>query len=119
MYPIVWDALVVIVNRDNPIMNISLEQLVGVYTGEVNNWNQMGGQDRPIALGAESLGIAGKMVEVLFGDRPELLEIVLGIQVVLVDLRGRHFHQPCRRTGGCDVGGNLGSRKPIKRGLGC
>lgn len=48
MYPIVWDALVVVVNRQNPIVNISIAQLQDVYEGKITNWNQMGGDDQAI-----------------------------------------------------------------------
>ena len=50
MYPIVWDALVLVVNRDNPILNISLQQLHDVYSGEITSWSQLGGEDQPIVL---------------------------------------------------------------------
>jgi phosphate transport system substrate-binding protein len=50
VYPVVWDALVVIVNRETPITNISLRQLYEVYTGQITNWNNIGGGDHPIDL---------------------------------------------------------------------
>jgi len=50
MLPVAWDALVVIVNKSNPIESITLEQLRGVYSGEINNWSQLGGPDAPIEL---------------------------------------------------------------------
>jgi phosphate transport system substrate-binding protein len=48
--PIAWDALVVIVNRNNPVDNISFAQLRGILLGKITNWKQLGGQDAPIHL---------------------------------------------------------------------
>ena len=48
--PIAWDALVVIVNQDNPVENLSLHQLQRVYLGKITSWKQLGGNDAPIDL---------------------------------------------------------------------
>jgi phosphate transport system substrate-binding protein len=48
--PVAWDALVVIVNKDNPVSNISFKQLQQVYLGEIKNWKKLGGNDAPIEL---------------------------------------------------------------------
>jgi len=42
------DAIAVIVNPDNPVENLSLEQVSRIYKGEINNWKEVGGEDRPI-----------------------------------------------------------------------
>ena len=42
------DAIAVIVNPDNPVENLSLEQVSKIYKGEINNWMEVGGEDRPI-----------------------------------------------------------------------
>lgn len=47
---VAWDAIVVIVHPDNPVNNISMEQLKAVYSGRVTNWRELGGADIPIAL---------------------------------------------------------------------
>jgi phosphate transport system substrate-binding protein len=48
--PVAWDALVVIVNKDNPVDNITLKQLRNVYLGKIKNWKELGGIDAPIKL---------------------------------------------------------------------
>ncbi|MEM9300622.1 MAG: substrate-binding domain-containing protein [Pseudomonadota bacterium] len=76
MYPIVWDALVVVANRDNPIMNISLEQLVGVYAGELTSWSDLNGAEQPIEIlthGGERHGIDHNVAELLLGDATQPL----------------------------------------------
>ena len=48
--PVAWDALVAFVNKDNPVDNISFQQLHKVYLGEITNWKQLGGKNAPIEL---------------------------------------------------------------------
>lgn len=50
MDPVAWDALVVMVHKDNPVNNITLPQLRQVYLGKITNWKQLGGNDAPIEL---------------------------------------------------------------------
>ena len=42
------DAIAVIVNPQNPVSELSLEQVSRIYKGEINNWSELGGEDRPI-----------------------------------------------------------------------
>ncbi len=48
--PVAWDALVVIVNKNNPVDTISLSQLRDIYLGKVTNWQELGGIDSEIEL---------------------------------------------------------------------
>ncbi|VAW75672.1 Phosphate ABC transporter, periplasmic phosphate-binding protein PstS (TC 3.A.1.7.1) [hydrothermal vent metagenome] len=57
--PVAWDALVVIVNKDNPVSNISLEDLRKVYLGQITNWTQLGGKDMPLRVLARKGKISG------------------------------------------------------------
>lgn len=45
MEPIAKEALVFIVNSDNPVESLTVEQLQKIYTGEITNWSQVGGND--------------------------------------------------------------------------
>ena len=45
-----YDGIAIIVNNDNPVTNISLEDLTKVYTGEITNWKELGGNDGEIVL---------------------------------------------------------------------
>lgn len=42
------DAIAVIVNPENPVDHLTLQQLSAIYRGEINNWSEVGGEDRPI-----------------------------------------------------------------------
>ncbi len=48
--PVAWDALVVIVNKNNPVETISLSQLRDIYLGKITNWQELGGIDSEIEL---------------------------------------------------------------------
>lgn len=57
--PVAWDALVVIVHPDNPVDNISFDQIRGIYLGKITNWKALGGNDAPIRLLARKGKISG------------------------------------------------------------
>lgn len=42
------DAIAVIVNPANPVDQLTLQQVSDIFTGRVNNWREVGGEDRPI-----------------------------------------------------------------------
>jgi phosphate transport system substrate-binding protein len=44
------DAIAVIVNPENPVSKLSLLQLSKIYSGQITNWRQVGGDNRPIVL---------------------------------------------------------------------
>ena len=46
--PIVKEAFVFLVNKENPVENLTLEQIQGIYTGEIKNWSEVGGLDSEI-----------------------------------------------------------------------
>ncbi|WP_312939499.1 substrate-binding domain-containing protein [Oscillibacter sp.] len=48
MEPFAIDALVFVVNADNPVDSLTTEQIQQIYTGKITNWSQVGGDDLPI-----------------------------------------------------------------------
>jgi phosphate transport system substrate-binding protein len=42
------DAIAIVVNPSNPINQLSIKQLSDIYTGKINNWKELGGEDRGI-----------------------------------------------------------------------
>jgi len=44
------DAIGVIVNHENPVQQLTLQQISDIYSGKTTNWSQVGGEDRPIVL---------------------------------------------------------------------
>ncbi len=47
-FVIARDAIAVIVHLDNPVDHLTLEQISDIYSGEISNWMEVGGEDRPI-----------------------------------------------------------------------
>lgn len=48
--PVAHDGIAVIVNPDNPVQNLSTQQLRDIYAGKISNWSEVGGEDLPIQL---------------------------------------------------------------------
>jgi phosphate transport system substrate-binding protein len=42
------DAIAIIVNPENPINQLTLEQISDIFSGKYSNWAELGGEDRPI-----------------------------------------------------------------------
>jgi phosphate transport system substrate-binding protein len=47
--PIGRDALVFIVNSQNPIDSLTTQQIIDIYSGKITNWQEVGGKDEAIA----------------------------------------------------------------------
>ena len=49
------DGIAIIVNPQNPVKDLSLEQIAKIYTGEITNWKDVGGEDAEIVrIGREA-----------------------------------------------------------------
>lgn len=44
------DGIAIVVNPENKIKDLSVEQIGKIYTGEITNWKDVGGDDKPIVL---------------------------------------------------------------------
>lgn len=44
------DGIAVIVNPENPVANLTIEQIADLYTGKITNWSEVGGADAPVVL---------------------------------------------------------------------
>ncbi|MCL1872718.1 MAG: substrate-binding domain-containing protein [Clostridiales bacterium] len=92
MTPIGRDALVFITNKRNPVQDLSDAQIRGIYSGEVTNWNEVGGNDAEIiayqrnkdsgsqTLFDKLLNLGEKLmtppIEQIIGEMIGLLEVV-------------------------------------------
>lgn len=64
------DAIAIIVNPKNPVGDLTLEQIRAIFSGEVANWNEVGGDDHPITLVTreEGSGTRGAFQELVMGE---------------------------------------------------
>ena len=69
--PIGTEAFVFFVHKDNPIENLTTEQIQGIYSGEITNWKQVGGKNEKIAAFQRNQGSGSQsMLERFMGDTP-------------------------------------------------
>ncbi len=45
-----YDGIAVIVNPENPVADLDMDTISKIYTGEITNWKDVGGQDAEIVL---------------------------------------------------------------------
>lgn len=45
-----YDGIAIIVNNDNPVSDLDIETIAKIYTGEIENWSEIGGNDSEIVL---------------------------------------------------------------------
>jgi len=49
-YKVALDGLSVYVNEQNPVKQLTIEQLERIFTGKIRNWKEVGGNDLPITI---------------------------------------------------------------------
>jgi phosphate transport system substrate-binding protein len=49
-HTIAYDDITAIVNPKNPVSNLSFDQLRRIYDGNITNWKEVGGEDKPITV---------------------------------------------------------------------
>ncbi len=61
------DGVAIVVNPNNPVTNLTQEQIAQIFTGEITNWSEVGGEDMEIAVyGREAgSGTRGAFEEIL------------------------------------------------------
>lgn len=48
--PVINEALVILVNKNNPIKNLTIEEIRDIYSGKITNWNALGGNEQEISI---------------------------------------------------------------------
>jgi len=83
--PIVSEAFVFLTGKDNMITGLSLEEIQKIYTGEITNWNEVGGEDmeiipyqRPVNSGSQT-GFLDLVMGELEPMNPPTDQIVAGM----------------------------------------
>nr|WP_244156327.1 PstS family phosphate ABC transporter substrate-binding protein [Desulfonatronospira thiodismutans] len=71
-FVIAYDSIIPVVHPDNPVDELSLEELRKIYNGDITNWSEVGGTDRDITIISRDSDSGTYVVwsdEVLKGDR--------------------------------------------------
>lgn len=50
VYPLAEEPILIIVNQSNPVTNLSIKQVRGIFSGKITNWSEVGGYDKPIVV---------------------------------------------------------------------
>jgi len=97
--PIVSEAFVFLTGKDNTITGLSLEEIQKIYTGEITNWNQVGGEDmeiipyqRPVNSGSQT-GFLDLVMGELEPMNPPTNQIVAGMGE-LIDTVSAYTDEP-------------------------
>lgn len=68
--PIALDALVFLLNKQNPVNSLTIKQVQDIYTGNITNWNELGGADETIKpfIRNENSGSQEMMKEIVMNN---------------------------------------------------
>ena len=50
------DGIAIIVSKDNPVENLTLQQIADLYTGKITSWKEVGGSDTPVVAEGREAG---------------------------------------------------------------
>lgn len=65
------EAFVFFVHKDNPVDSLTVEQIKGIYSGEITNWREVGGNDETIVPFQRNEGSGSQSMLIRFmGDTP-------------------------------------------------
>ena len=65
------EAFVFFVHKDNPINSLTVEQIKGIYSGQITNWKELGGSDEEIVAFQRNEGSGSQSMLIRFmGDTP-------------------------------------------------
>lgn len=70
-----YDGIAIIVNPENPVTDITSEQIGQIYRGEITNWSEVGGDDADIVVVSREDGSGTRTaIEELVGFQNELVD---------------------------------------------
>lgn len=50
LHPIALEPILILVNKDNPVNDLTAEQVRAIFRGDIVNWREVGGHDSPIVV---------------------------------------------------------------------
>jgi len=129
--PVALDAFVFIVNTENPVADLTSEQIQGIYTGQIKNWSEVGGQDAQILAyqrdhnsGSQELMKSLVMKDLEMIDAPDMIAhgMIGPINLVNEERNGlgfsvyyyEQFMAPVRNIKLCAADGILPSAETIR-----
>ena len=85
------EAFVFFVHKDNPIESLTTEQIRKIYSGEITNWSEVGGDDKKIVAYQRNEGSGSQSMLVRFmGDtpimEPDMKDVVGGMGDIIEEV---------------------------------
>ena len=77
--PIGREAFVFIVNKNNPVDNLTVEQVKGIYSGEIKKWSEVGGENRYIDALQRNAGSGSQTAMLSFMDGVQMKRSLTGL----------------------------------------
>ncbi|MEN3003435.1 phosphate ABC transporter substrate-binding protein [Dehalobacterium formicoaceticum] len=70
------DGIAVVVNTGNAVSDLTMDQVKGIFSGEISNWDQVGGASAPIVVinREEGSGTRGAFEELVLGEEVKFIE---------------------------------------------
>jgi len=83
--PVCRDAFVFITGKDNPVESLTLEQVRGIFSGEITNWSEVGGPDAAISAyqresgSGSQTGMEQLVMQGMPMADPKMVKVVVGM----------------------------------------
>lgn len=86
--PIVKDAFVFFVNTDNPVESLTLEQIQNIYSGDIKNWKDVGGENERILAyqRPENSGSQSGMLELVMKGKKMMKPLTETVSQTMEDI---------------------------------
>ena len=96
--PIGREAFVFFVNSENPVKGLTVEQIQGIYTGEITNWRELGGRNQKIRpyQRAENSGSQSALLRLMEGlplMEPEKEDRIAGMGGIITEVASYRNHK--------------------------
>ena len=96
--PIGREAFVFFVNSENPVRGLTVEEIQGIYTGEIQNWRELGGKNQRIRpfQRAENSGSQSALLRLMEGlplMEPEKEDRIAGMGGIITQVASYRNHK--------------------------
>ena len=96
--PIGQEAFVFFVNSENPVEGLTVEEIQGIYTGEITNWRELGGKNQRIRpyQRAENSGSQSALLRLMEGlplMEPEKEDRIAGMGGIITEVASYRNHK--------------------------
>ncbi|MBW2688558.1 MAG: phosphate ABC transporter substrate-binding protein [Deltaproteobacteria bacterium] len=82
-----WDVLAIVVHEQNPLEDLTLDQLQGIFSGEITDWQEVGGKANPIVVvtSPKGSGMRSAVKKLILKDKDYLSKEIVSAIVAASD----------------------------------